>query len=293
MTKAALERYHARMQRVLDYIDQHLDEDLGLEMLSSVAAFSKHHFHRQFRAIFGISVHRYVQLVRMKRASYRLAYRDGDTITDIAMDAGYETPEAFSRAFRQRFGQAPATFRKAPDWDSWLAAFGPLTGARMIYMQNTFTVDQVRVVETPATAVALMEHRGEPGQLGETIKQFIAWRKVAGLGPKNSATFTVFRDPEPAKPEDFRIDLCAATNRPVPANDQGVKPGLIPGGRCAVLRVVGSSDDLRPAASYLYQEWLPASGRVVRDFPLYCQRLTFFPDVPEYEAVTDLFLPLE
>src|SRR3982074_2918465 len=46
--KAALENYHGRMQRVLDHIDQHLDDDLGLEALSGVAAFSKYHFHRQF-----------------------------------------------------------------------------------------------------------------------------------------------------------------------------------------------------------------------------------------------------
>jgi AraC family transcriptional regulator len=53
MTKAALEQYHALMQRVLDYIDRRLDDDLGLETLSQVAAFSKHHLHRQFTAIFG------------------------------------------------------------------------------------------------------------------------------------------------------------------------------------------------------------------------------------------------
>jgi AraC-like DNA-binding protein len=40
------------MQRVPDYIDQHLDEDLGLATLSKVAAFSKHHFHREFSATF-------------------------------------------------------------------------------------------------------------------------------------------------------------------------------------------------------------------------------------------------
>ncbi|OWK21742.1 hypothetical protein AJ88_11230 [Mesorhizobium amorphae CCBAU 01583] len=62
--KAALENYHARMQRVLDHIDQHLDDDLGLEALSGVAAFSKFHFHRQFTSTFGVSVHRYVQLAR-------------------------------------------------------------------------------------------------------------------------------------------------------------------------------------------------------------------------------------
>jgi len=77
--KAALQHYHARMQRVLDYIDQHLDGDLGLERVSRVAAFSKFHFHRQFTATFGLSVHRYVQLARLKRASHRLAYSNART----------------------------------------------------------------------------------------------------------------------------------------------------------------------------------------------------------------------
>ena len=71
--KAALQNYHARLQRVIDYIDQHLDGDLDLETVSRVAAFSKFHFHRQFSATFELSVHRYVQLARMKRASHRLA----------------------------------------------------------------------------------------------------------------------------------------------------------------------------------------------------------------------------
>src|SRR5450755_248658 len=64
--KAALQNYHARMQRVLDYIDRHLDGDLDLETVSRVAAFSKFHFHRQFTATFGLSVHRYVQLARIR-----------------------------------------------------------------------------------------------------------------------------------------------------------------------------------------------------------------------------------
>ena len=87
---ATSKTYRARMQRVLDHIDRHLDDDLDLEAMSGVAAFSKFHFHRQFTATFGLTVHRYVQLARMKRASYRLAYRDAQSVTDIAMDAGYD-----------------------------------------------------------------------------------------------------------------------------------------------------------------------------------------------------------
>jgi AraC family transcriptional regulator len=98
---AALQNYRARLQRVIDYIDQHLDGDLDLETVSRVAAFSKFHFHRQFTATFELSVHRYVQLARMKRASHRLA-SETPSVTDIAMDAGYDAPDAFARAFRQK-----------------------------------------------------------------------------------------------------------------------------------------------------------------------------------------------
>jgi AraC family transcriptional regulator len=52
---AALPNYHARMQRVLDHIDRHLDDDLDLDAMSGVAAFSKFHFHRRFTAALGLS----------------------------------------------------------------------------------------------------------------------------------------------------------------------------------------------------------------------------------------------
>ena len=282
------------MQRVLDYVDRHLDGDLDLETVSRVAAFSRFHFHRQFTATFGLSVHRYVQLARLKRASHRLAYRDDESVTEIAMDAGYDAPDAFARAFRQRFGQSPSSFRKSPDWEPWLAAFGPLDHARSKLMQKTFTPDDVTIRDVPPTKVAIMEHRGDPATTGATIQRFIAWRRAAGLHPSTSPTFTVWRsERRPAQPSDYSMDLCVGTDRPIEANGEPIKAGEIPGGRCAVLRVVGQTDNLEPAALYLYRDWLPASGKEARDFPIHCQRLSLFPEVPEHEAVAEVFLPLK
>jgi len=290
---ASLQNYHARMQRALDHIDQHLDDDLDLEAVSAVAAFSKFHFHRQFTTTFGVSVHRYIQLARMKRASFRLAYRDDQSVTGIAMDAGYDAPEAFARAFRQRFGQSPSTFRKSPDWEPWLAAFGPLTDARSKLMQHTFTASNVTIRDVAPIRVAIMQHRGPPATIGATIQRFIGWRKANGLSPETSETFNLFHsDPRTTDPREYRLDLCVGTDRVFGADDQIVS-GTIPGGRCAVLRVVGNTDDLEPAALYLYRDWLPGSGEEAQDCPLYCQRIAFFPEVPEHEAVADLFLPLK
>lgn len=292
--KTVLHNYRARMLRVLDHIDRHLDSDLDLETVSDIAAFSKFHFHRQFTATFGLSVHRYIQLARLKRASHRLAYTGDQSVTDIAMDAGYDAPDAFARAFRQRFGQSPSSFRKSPDWEPWLAALGPFDNARSTLMQKTFTFDDVTIREVPVTPVAIMEHRGDPATIGTTIKRFIAWRKAAGLPPKTNPTFNVWRsERRPASPADYSMDLCVGTDQPIETNGEEITVGEIPGGRCAVLRVVGNTDNLEPAALYLYRDWLPASGEEARDFPIYCQRLAFFPEVAEHETVAELFLPLK
>ena len=161
-------------------------------------------------------------------------------------------------------------------------------------MQKTFTTDDVTIRDVLPTPVAIMEHRGDPATLGAAIQRFIAWRTAAGLHPRTSPTFNVWRsERRPASPADYSVDLCVGTDQPIEANGEQIKAGEIPGGRCAVLRVVGATDNLEPAALYLYRDWLPASGEEARDFPIYCQRLSFFPEVPEHEVVAELFLPLK
>jgi AraC family transcriptional regulator len=288
-----LDHYHARMQKVLDHIERHLDDDLNLEALSQIAAFSKHHFHRQFGAFFGVSLHRYVQLARLQRASKQLAHVRGLSVTQIALDAGYETPDAFARAFRQRFKQSPSTFRKSPDWEPWLLAFRPFHAARSKIMSTAYTHDQVTIRKVAPTPVAIFEHRGDRRTIDATIQRFIAWRKAAGLSPKTSPTFNIwYSERDPVNPADYSMDLCVGIKAgyAIEPNEDGVKAGEIPGGRCAVLRVTGDTHNLEPAALFLYRDWLPASGEEMRDFPIYCQRL--FLNQPELGTAAELFLPL-
>ena len=283
-------RYHARMQRVLTYIDEHLDDELDVDLLSGVAAFSKYHFHRQFTSLFGISILRYVQLLRLKRASSRLAFAS-DPVLEVALDSGYGGPEAFARAFKLHHDQSPTSFRNAPQWTRWHETYLSLNRARSAIMQP-FTDNDVRIIQFPETPVGILTHHGDPRLLGDTIRRFIAWRKANGLSPKRSATFNLLHtDPETTEPADYRLGLCCATDR-VDANDAGVVAGVIRAGRCAALRLIGNSDDLRPAVQFLYADWLPRSGLELRDHPIFAQRVTLYPDVPEHEAITDIFLPL-
>lgn len=277
---------------MLEYIDAHPDEPLTIERLSAVAAFSKFHFHRQFSELLGLGVYEYVQLMRLARASYRLAFR-GTSVLEIAYASGYEGPEAFARAYKKAFGQAPSEFRKRPEWDAWYAIHDRLSALRSEHMKTQFAFEQVSIVDFPGAKVATLEHRGDPRRLGESIRSFIEWRKQSGLDPRTSATYNLlYDDPTSVAPNDYRFDLCAATDADVAANTYGVETKTIPAGRCARLRIVGGDAVLGQAVRFLYSQWLPHSGEELRDFPLFLQRVSFFPDVPEHEQIIDVFVPL-
>jgi AraC family transcriptional regulator len=287
------DRYLDRFRQVLRFIDTHLDEELTVESLASVAAFSKYHFHRQFSELFGIGVYRYVQQLRLKRASHQLAFR-GDSILDIALQNGYESPEAFSRAFKKALGQSPSAFREQPQWETWHANQQVTSELRRQHMKPQTGFEDIRIVNFPETRIAVLEHHGAPQRIGDTVRKFIEWRKLNHLPPRISATYNLlYHDPDQVAAQDFRMDICAATDKDIAPNEHGVIAKTIPAGRCAVLRHTGSDDTLSATVHLLYAEWLPQSGEELRDFPLFFQRVKFFPDVAEHEAVTDVFLPLK
>ncbi|MGA7439258.1 MAG: AraC family transcriptional regulator [Luteibacter sp.] len=281
-----------RFRHVLGYIDSHLDDVLSLDVLAVQAAYSPFHFHRRFSALTGMGVHRYVQLSRFKRAAWQAAFRPDVSVMQMALDAGYESPEAFSRAFRQRLGQSPSAFREQPDWARWARAWQDLDLVRRFAMPPTHHLGDVRLVDFPETPVACLSHVGPPEQMGETIRRFIMWRKDRQLPPARAATWNlVYDDPDETPADAYRMDICC-TCAEVPPNEQGVVAARIDGGRCAVLRHTGSDAQLVDSVRFLYGEWLSTSGETPRDAPLFFQRIAFFPDVPEHEAITDIYLPL-
>jgi len=280
--------YAGRFDRVFGFIDEHLSENLSVDRLSRVANFSRFHFHRQFSQYAGISVSRYIQLMRLRRASHRLVFEEETRIIEIALEAGFENPESFSRAFKNAFGQTPSQFRKTPAWEPWNERYRLPTRERTRDMKVT-------IVDFPKTQVAALEHRDAPERVNDTARRFIEWRKASGLSPvRSSDTFGIaYDDPATTEPAQFRFDVCGTVNGPIPPNPQGVVNRTIPGGRCAVVRHQGSLDRIGEAAYYLYREWLPDSGEELRDFPLFFHYRNLILDTPEHELITDVHLPLQ
>jgi AraC family transcriptional regulator len=106
-----------RMLTTLDHVHAHLDEEVSPIALARLAGFSPHHFHRVFRGMLGESVMGYVRRLRLERAALRLKHGES-SISRVAFDAGYASHEAFTRAFRDRFGVVPSAYRSSSVTDA-------------------------------------------------------------------------------------------------------------------------------------------------------------------------------
>ena len=102
----------ARLRRVMDYIDAHLSDDLGLIELAAVTGLSPHHFGEAFKAATGTSPHRYVIERRVHRARELLQDRER-TISEVAYDVGFSSQSHLTFNFRRLTALTPGRFRRS------------------------------------------------------------------------------------------------------------------------------------------------------------------------------------
>ncbi len=100
-----------RIQATIDYIEDHLSDEFGIKDLAQVADMSQWHFQRVFRATVGETVKNYIRSRRLSRSATTLL-ASSMNILDIALEAGFDSNEAFTRAFRAQFATTPREFRQ-------------------------------------------------------------------------------------------------------------------------------------------------------------------------------------
>ena len=164
--------YEAMVQGTIERIAGHLDEAIDLEALARHAGLSPFHFHRIFRGMTGETPLELARRLRLERAAWQLS-RSEAPVTDIAFGAGYETHEAFTRAFRACFSTSPSGFREKDYRRITLAAtcgvhFNP-DGAisRFVPRDSGGQSMQVEITEIPALRVASVRHIGPYNQISK------------------------------------------------------------------------------------------------------------------------------
>jgi AraC family transcriptional regulator len=103
--------YRARINRVMDFIQQHIGETLTVSNLAGVACFSPYHFHRIFSAFTGETLNGFIQRLRIEKAASLLVYNPGKSITEIALDVGFGGSASFARVFKSYFGMSASQWR--------------------------------------------------------------------------------------------------------------------------------------------------------------------------------------
>ena len=251
--------FEDRLIRVFTYIEAHLAQTLEPQELANIACFSPFHFHRFFRGATGESVMGYVRRLRLQRASQRLT-TSRSSILDIAMDVGYTSNEAFSRAFKAHFGRSPSKFREEKMTQTFKQTENNF--------QDDITLQQkVNIKKYDERHVVSVRNIGPYMTVGQAWSRLCMWAAPLGLmQPGMEMLGLCHDDPEITPAEKIRYDACIVTDfaGDLPA---GFTRQTIPGGQYAVMRHLGAYENLAQSYIALMGQWLPRSGKDAADNP--------------------------
>jgi AraC family transcriptional regulator len=263
--------YDRRMHAVIDHIDRHLDQKLELAALAAVAHLSSFHFHRLFSAWLGEPLGDHVRRRRLEVAALRLRAQPRVPVLQVALAVGFGSGEAFTHAFRARFGCSPTEWRKSKcdqvpgKPDQATRSSRRKDGGSP---KKEFTM-KVQLQDREPVRVAYLRHTGP---YGEGISRFwmetvAPWMETNGLFGR--ARFGVaLDDPHVTKPAQCRYDACVAvTGRETLTGN--AKEKTIAGGKYAVLQYAGPIASIGDAWDHLLGRWLPKSGLQLDSRPMF------------------------
>lgn len=275
--------YAERLDRVIVWLADHLDETLDLRTLADVACLSPYHFHRIYHGMQRETVAETVRRLRLHRAAVELI-AGTLPVERIARRAGYASQEAFTRAFRAAYGVPPARYRSSFAQNSDMPAKGD--------DMETQTAYAVTIRETPSIRVAALEHRGDYQGIGRAFERLALMACAQGVIAGSWRSFGIYYDDPAATPaNELRSDACLTVAPDwTPSGELQLRE--IRGGRYAVALHVGPYAELSRAYMWLYGSWLPQSGEEAADAPAIEEYLNDPRTLPPTEWRTEVWLPL-
>ena len=280
--KTTQQSYRERLDRVTAFLHANLETDIGIDELSDVACLSSYHWHRIYTAMSGETVATTLRRLRLQRAADRLANSDME-IAMIAELAQYGSQDAFSRAFREAYGKAPAAYRQGGSHAAFKAANADADAKG--FKVTIEHQDAVRCISVPHSGPYL-QIDAAMGQLFGTLAQ----AELLGESTQMQAVF--FDDPDLVEADNLRSAACSpcADDLELPAGTEELRR---PAGTYAKLEYTGPYADMKDAYRWLYGVWLPSSGYEISERPGYESYLNSPVDTKPEDLRSDIFLPVE
>lgn len=274
--------YNDRLNRVLDYVYAHLEDDLSFDLLAEIACLSPYHWSRIYSAMRGETIVATIRRLRLQRAADRLANSDIG-IAAIAARAGYSSADTFGRAFKDAFGRSPAAYREKGSHAAFKAAHAASDTAGF----------PVTVETLPQQRCVGIDHTGSYMEIDHAMgRLFTALAALDALPAQPAMIGVFFDDPDLGPEEALRSRACLPITGTLATKPPLVET-ILRGGLYARLSYKGPYAAMRGAYRWLLGVWLPASGHEPDDAPIFEAYLNDPRDVPQNQLRTDIHLPLK
>ena len=277
------EEYLKRINTVVEYINNHLDEEMDLKKLAEVSHFSAFHFHRIFKAFQHETLAAYITRIRVETAARLLRYTELPVET-IAYNIGYEVPSSLSKTFKQFYDLSPIAYRnnkhhfimkkteQHPVFKLKAPKFVDLESKKAIYIRLIGAYNE-------------LDFPGTWGKLWNFVKE----QKLYSAGIEHIGIY--HDDPKVTESEKLRSDVCLAIQKPVQAQGEiGVKE--IQGGKYAVFLHIGPYDEVGVVYDAIFSTWLPESGRELRHVPMFEKYINDPSKTTPDKLKTELYIPI-
>jgi len=289
--------YYERIQKSIDYIESRLEENIEINKLAQEAYMSCSNYYRMFFALTGYSVREYIRRRRISSAVDCIKGTD-ESILDIALKFGYESNEAFTRAFKRITGYPPSAFRNS----SLKFCF-----ERMNIMDKYFDIQDEKLLEKYPDIKVLKElepfrvayyryYGPEPEKNAFSVMR--DWLKKSGLKfEKDKLRIFGFDNPSPSGLEqtEYGYEVWVTIGDDVVVNDDLVKTKMFQGGLyavCGVRNLVPGGDGSEIGDTWQrFGRWIKESKYVIGNHQWLEEHLHFNDDF-EHTGGMDLYMPI-
>lgn len=240
------------VNKAIDYIVEHLDEEISIEDVAAYCHFSKYYFSRLFKAETGESIYAFIKRLKLEESAIRIKLEKNKLITDIGIDYGYSSSN-YSSAFKKHHNISPAEFRQGTN-SNYVPH--PFYQDKLAKFQSFQDYDKkIEIKDLEDFFVIHERHIGNYIELGKNWFEFL--EKYKSYIKKDTLLIERFYDdPAITDVKQCLYDLCITVKKDCPLENVTT----IEGGKFAVYPFEGAVEDIFVAFQGVYNIWLAGSS---------------------------------